>query len=242
MTFRLLAMIAIPFAVAVCPASAEPVRLTASDGVAVSGTFYPAARAKAVILLFHQAGSGKGEYATIAPHLAASGYDALAIDQRVGGSLFGRNETAARVSGKPSYAEAQRDLEAAFAWASKRDKPVILWGSSYSAALVFRVAAAHPGHIAAVLAFSPGEYLENPPSVATSAARVTVPVFVTSASDAGEIAAARAITAAVRSSTKTQYVPRAAVHGSSTLIASRNAAGAAANWAAVQAFLSKVAP
>lgn len=122
------ALLAIAGTAAAQPVAAriEPVQLTASDGVTVWGAFYAARRPRATILLFHQAGSGKGEYASIAPRLAAAGYDALAIDQRVGGSLFGRNETAARIKGKPGYAAAQRDLEAALAWGVRRGRPVIL--------------------------------------------------------------------------------------------------------------------
>ena len=52
-------------------AASEPVTLTAADGVKVYGTWYRAAQPKALILLFHQAGSGRGEYATIAPKLVA---------------------------------------------------------------------------------------------------------------------------------------------------------------------------
>lgn len=138
------------------PAAPRQIRLMANDGIPIAGTFHPAERPRATVLLFHQAGSGKGEYDTIAPRLAAIGFDALAIDQRVGGPMFGRNETAAQVKGQPNYVDAQRDLEAAFAWASRRGRPVVLWDSSYSAALVFRVAAHHPGKVAALLAFSPG--------------------------------------------------------------------------------------
>lgn len=241
--WRLIAAVGMVMTAAVpvaAPAAPRPVRLIASDGLAVAGTFHPAERPRATILLFHQAGSSKGEYATIAPRLAAMGFDALAIDQRVGGATFGRNETAVQVKGQPGYVDAQRDLEAAFAWAVRRGRPVILWGSSYSAALVFRVAAQHPGKVAALLAFSPGEYLETGPSVAAAAARVSVPVFITSARDAKEIAAARRILAAVASRAKTQHVPQGGVHGSSTLIAARNPRGAMANWAAVRAFLSRV--
>ncbi|MDB5708266.1 MAG: hypothetical protein JWL96_336, partial [Sphingomonas bacterium] len=39
-----------------------------------------------------------------------------------------------------------------------------------------------------------------------------------------------------------QYVPKAGVHGSSTLIATKDPKGAEDNWAAVMAFLKKVAP
>ncbi len=221
--------------------AAEPVTLTADDGLAVYGTYTPARTAKALVLLFHQAGSGRGEYATIAPRLAAQGFASLAIDQRVGGSLFGRNQTAAGVKGPATYADAERDLKAALAWANGKNLPVVLWGSSYSAALVFVLAAENPGKVAAVLAFSPGEYLGGDSRVRTAAARVSVPVFVTTAQDADEVAAARTILAAAPARTKVQFIPvRGGIHGSSTLIASRNRSGAPAVWQAISSFLDGV--
>ena len=220
------------------PAAAVSVTLTAADGVKVAGLHYRAPDPKAVILLFHQADSSKAEYATIAPRLVAAGYSALAIDQRSGGDVFGPNQTAAALGHSADYAEAQRDLEAALAWGKRQGAPVILWGSSYSAALVFRVAA-DPA-VKAVLAFSPGEYLGDGAPVAAAARRVKAPTFVTSASDPGEIAAAKTILAASPATTKRQHVPAQGVHGSSTLIPERNAIGAAANWDAVLAFLRSV--
>lgn len=215
-----------------------PITLTAADGVKVAGLYYRAPRPKALILLFHQADSSKAEYATIAPRLVAAGYNALAIDQRSGGDLFGPNETAAALGHSADYAEARRDLEAALTWAKKQGLPVILWGSSYSAALVFRVAA-DPA-VDAVLAFSPGEYLGDGAPVATAARKLKAPIFVTSASDAGEIAAAKAILDASPATAKKQHIPATGVHGSSTLIPDRNPAGAGANWDAVLAFLHDV--
>lgn len=214
--------------------------LRAADGVAIHGVLHAADEPRAVVLLFHQAGSGKGEYATIAPRLALAGYDSLAIDQRSGGDLFGRNETAAGLGREAGYLEAERDLEAALAWARKRKLPVILWGSSYSAALVFRVAARHPDDVKAVLAFSPGEYLGDRATVSAAAAKVRVPVFVTSAADAQEIAAARAILSASPAGVEVQQVPQHGVHGSSTLIAAKNPRGAEDNWRAVMAFLDRL--
>ncbi|OYY72654.1 alpha/beta hydrolase [Sphingomonas sp. 28-63-12] len=220
-----------------------PISLKAADGVTVYGTLYAAAHPKAVILLFHQAGSGKGEYATIAPRLVALGYSALAIDQRSGGDLFGPNQTAAAVIGQASYLDAKADLQAALDWAKPQGKPVLLWGSSYSSALVFLVAAENPGAVAALLSFSPGEYLGQPDLVSRNAAKLTIPVFVTSAKDAGEIAAARAIVDAVPGTGNIAAVPAiAGVHGSSTLIPARNPRGAEDNWRAVTAFLHQVAP
>ena len=231
-----------PQAVAI-GAKAGPVTLRAADGVTIFARHYPVAKPKALILLFHQAGSSKDEYATIAPRLNKDGYSALAIDQRSGGDLFGPNETAARAGGAPTYLDARQDLQAALDWAGRQGAPVIVWGSSYSSALVFLLAADNPGKVKAVLSFSPGEYLGTPDLVKQAAAKVSVPVFVTSAKDAREIEAARAILAAVPGTDKEQFVPSAGgVHGSSTLIEARDAAGAAENWTAVEAFLKRVAP
>jgi len=221
----------------------QDVTLTAADGTQVFGTYYRAAKPKALILLFHQAGSSRHEYDSIAPKLAAEGYDALAIDQRSGGTLYGPNATVDHLGRSADYQAAEADLQAALDWAGKQGRPVILWGSSYSAALVFRVAAANPGKVAAVLAFSPGEYLWSPNLVHEAAAKLTVPVFVTSAKDADEIGAARSILAAVSGQTKVQFVPATAgIHGASSLRSDRNAAGAADYWTAVDAFLHRVAP
>jgi len=221
----------------------EPVMLTAADGVKVYGTWYRAEHPKALILLFHQAGSGSGEYATIAPKLVAQGYSALAIDQRAGDGMFGENRTAKDLGREAGYLDAKPDLEAALAWARDKKLPVLLWGSSYSAALVFLVAAEHSGEVAGVLAFSPGEYLGTEGMVKAAAAKVQAPVFVTSAKDAKEIADARAIETAVPGTGNMLFVPqKGGVHGSSTLIPARNAAGAGENWDAVLAFLHRVAP
>jgi dienelactone hydrolase len=223
----------------VTPATLMTVK--ADDGVIVHGAFYQSPNPKALILLFHQAGSSKDEYASIAPRLVAAGYSALAIDQRSGGTLFGTNETAAALGHPADYLEARRDLEAALSWGERQKLPVILWGSSYSASLVFLVAAEHPNSARAVLAFSPGEYFDGPTTVRDRAAHVSAPIYLTSASDRGEIEAARIILAASPAKQKDQYVPRSGgVHGSSTLITDRNPSGAADNWRAVLAFLAQV--
>lgn len=230
--------------------SAAPaaVRLTARDGVVVFGRLYSAAHPKALILLFHQAGSSKDEYASIAPRLNREGYSALAIDQRSGGSLYGTNETAARAAPgtggneDAGYPAAEPDLQAALDWGMRRKLPLILWGSSYSAALVFDVAAQNPGKVTALLAFSPGEYMPDRHFVGRAAARLTIPVFIDSAAKPDEISAAKAIADAVPGGRASQYVPANGVHGSSTLIGTKNPQGVDENWKEVLAFLKRVAP
>jgi predicted alpha/beta hydrolase len=223
-------------------AGAEPVTLTAVDGVRVYGEFWPAANAKApLILAFHQAGSSLAEYAPLAPRLNKAGFSVLAIDQRSGGDEFSDNKTVAALGRSSSYDAALPDLEAALAWGRTKAQgaPVLVWGSSYSAALVFLLAARHPADIQGVLAFSPGEYLGTPGAVRKVAQTVRVPVFITQASDKDEVNASRAIFAAIPGAGKTLFVAKQGVHGSSTLRADRNAAGAEQNWAAVLVFLSK---
>ncbi len=216
-------------------ALAEAVTFQAADGVTVHGD-YRGDGAGPMIVLFHQAGSNLHEYDPIAPELNAAGFDTLAVDQRSGGQAYGAvNQTAKAAGG--DYLAAYADLEAALAWASAKQGGAIVWGSSYSAALVFRLAADHPGDVRAVLSFSPGEYFGDGHFVRDAAAGVTQPVFVSSASDAGEISAAQAIAAAVAGPV-TQLAPQRATHGSSALRSDQNPDGAAEVWASVNTFLA----
>lgn len=222
----------------------QPIELKAPDGVAVYGTYYPNASPKALILLFHQAGSSSAEYADIAPRLQREGFAALAIDQRNGGNLYGANRTMAAYSGKADYLGALPDLEAALAFGKAKGVPIALWGSSYSASLVFMLANAADAKdtVKALIAFSPGEYFTDKKMVEAAAKKVTVPVFVTSANTMEEEAEAKAIVSATPSTDRQQYIPRTGVHGSSTLNATKNPGGADENWRAVLAFLKRVFP
>jgi len=142
-------------------ARAEPITLKAADGVPVFGEVWlasdqPNGRKPPVIVAFHQAGSNHGEYSSIAPRLVAAGFTVLAIDQRAGGDLFGmHNRTVDTLGHSVDFDAALPDLEAALAWGRQTaaGAPVIAIGSSYSAALVFLLAAKHPGELAAILSF-----------------------------------------------------------------------------------------
>jgi dienelactone hydrolase len=223
----------------------RPVSFAASDGLNIHAVYYPGPSASApIILLFHQASSNYWEYAPIAPRLVSAGFSCLAIDQRSGDDMWGhKNETVAQLSHPAGYLDALPDLEAAFAWARKQDlsRKIIVWGSSYSSSLVFILAAKHPGEIAGLLAFSPGEYFDNNHLIRDAAAKVNIPVFVDSAKDDKEVEVARSIIDAVPDTKgKVQFVPQiAGVHGASTLRDDRNPRGAAENWAAVMDFLKQ---
>ena len=223
----------------------QTVTLSAQDGVKVFGTYYPAPNASApIILLFHQAGSNRWEYTPIATVLNSANFSALAIDSRHGGDMWGHeNETVAHLGHEGNYLESLVDLEAALAWARKQNpsRKVIVWGSSYSACLVFVLAAKHPGEIVGLLSFSPAEYFQNKSLVHDAATKINIPVFITSAKDNEEEESAHSIFD-VNADQKNSvlFVPKTAgVHGSSTLREDRNPRGAAENWSAVLAFLKQ---
>lgn len=143
------------------------------------------------ILLFHQAGFSRGEYREIAPRLNEMGFNVMAIDQRSGEAANGvKNETAARAKaqGKPTtYLDALQDMKDAIRYAKTnyvKDK-FIIWGSSYSAALVLKIAGDTPHVADGVLAFAPGEYFsrfgKSKAFITQSAQHISVPVFITSA-------------------------------------------------------------
>ncbi|MEL7487664.1 MAG: alpha/beta fold hydrolase [Pseudomonadota bacterium] len=142
-------------------ASAETVTTTAADGTTVYGETYfgELSEAAPVLSLFHQARSnGRGEYGPLTDWLNGLGYRVIAWDQRSGGSTFGAaNRTADGASGPKGFCDAYPDLEAALDYAKKTaaGAPVVVWGSSYSAALVFQLAANHPEDVAALVAASP---------------------------------------------------------------------------------------
>lgn len=225
------------------PATAQPVSFNAKDGVKIYGDFRLAdGRSRGTILLFHMAGSNKSEYTPLAPILNKAGFTTLAIDQRSGGDLWGDvNKTAAKAKGGSDFADVIPDLEAAIAYGiAHRTGPVAVWGSSYSSALVFVIAARHP-KVKALLAFSPAEYIQGY-SIEKEAAKLSIPVFITSAPDGGEISSGEALAKAVPDHRAVQYIPKNGVHGSSTLRTDEDPQGASENWKHVMACLDNAFP
>lgn len=197
------------------------------------------------IVLFHQAGWSRGEYREILPRLNSLGFNCLAVDQRSGGEVNGLvNETAKRASAtgkKTAYLDTLPDLEAALVWARKSHAKgkVIAWGSSYSASLVLWIAGEKPGMIDAVLAFAPGEYFtrDGKPEtwIADAAAKINVPVFITSAKK--ERPSWAPIFAAIPDGKKSSYLPETdGNHGSRALWTQFE--DSKGYWEAVTAFLS----
>ena len=200
--------------------SADDVLITADTYIAHTSEKTP------LIVLFHQAGSSRGEYNEIAPRLSQLGFNCIAVDLRSGEYSRGKdNETAIRASNaglSTNYADALPDLIAALQYTRKKYKhnKVIAWGSSYSASLVLKVAGDYPQLIDGVLAFSPGEYFSHLGKSKTwirdSAKNIKAPTFITSSKD--EADSWNVIYEAIPSKTKTSFIPATAGrHGSRAL-------------------------
>lgn len=170
----------------------ERITFKAKDGVTITADVHMAHPSTApFIILFHQAGWSRGEYLEIAPTLNRIGFNCMAVDLRSGNLVNGvRNETnqdAKRTMKETKYTDAEKDILASVKVAkeSYAKGKLILWGSSYSAALAMRYTGEHIDEVDGVLAFSPGEYFKSmgkPADYITqSASKISCPVFITSA-------------------------------------------------------------
>ncbi len=234
--------------------AAEPVAgnnslvFKSSDGLLINADRYTphSADTTPLIILFHQAGASRGEYNEIAPRLNQLGYNCIAVDLRSGEYSRGKdNETAIRASQQnlsTNYADALPDIIASLKYARKNypHSKIIAWGSSYSAALVLKVAGDYPQLVDGVIAFSPGEYFHHLGKSKTwirdSAKNIQVPTFITSSKkEAGDWST---IYGAINKNIKQAFIPESAgKHGSKALW--KKQADSEVYWKAVTSFLSQ---
>lgn len=170
-------------------AQSKTVEFSSKDGVTVTADLYQIENKDApYIILFHQAGYSRGEYLNIAPKLNKLGFNCMAIDQRSGKGVNGvENEThksAVLLNKKTKYPDAIPDVEAALKYVKNdlKASKIIIWGSSYSAALVLYLGSQFSEDIAGILSFSPGEYFTiEGNTIQSYASKIKDPVFITSA-------------------------------------------------------------
>ncbi len=192
-----------------------------------------------IALLFHQAGSNVMEYEPVISTFHVAGFDTLTIDQRSGGTLWGvDNMTVKGLGGSTEYADAYPDLEAALNYAVKRKyKTIILVGSSYSASLAIVLASKSPENVAAVAAFSPGEYFPDKSWIKNAASKLKVPLYITGAGN--EVKRVEEVIVKAGKNDVTYYAPLSAVHGVSTLRKDKNPDGYKANLEHFSRFLKR---
>lgn len=143
-------------------AYAEKVYFSSKDGLRITAEYYKIhPDTVPLIVLFHQAGWSRGEYLEIAPRLNQMGFNCLAVNLRSGKIVNDvDNETfleAKKRMKETNYISSEIDILSAVDYALNiAGGKIILWGSSYSASLVLKVAGQRKdNNIDAVMAFSP---------------------------------------------------------------------------------------
>lgn len=216
------------------------------DGVEIIGDLFISAEKSPVILLFHQGGSnGRAEYESIIPRLLGMDCNVLSIDQRVGGQIYGKyNRTVANLSTNEfSYCDALPELLGAldFLNGTQLTGPRILWGSSYSAALVIQLASNSRLKIDRALAFSPST---NPTAMKGCHpnqyfAVVQIPLLVLRPQSEMSERSIVQFEAATQHGHQV-YIAENGTHGSSMLVQERVTGDISKNWEIVESFLTKI--
>ncbi len=171
---------------------AEKITFPSLDEVTITADLYLSNNKDApFIILYHQAYSSRGEYEGIAPKLVEMGFNCMAIDQRSRNHFgYTGNETmrsAADLEKPMYYTDAIPDLISSFKHVEKNyaNGKILIWGSSYSAALSLRLAVENVEKVDGVLSFSPGEYFEklgkSKTFITENVEDLNCPVFITSA-------------------------------------------------------------
>ncbi len=226
------------------PNRREVVIATSADGD-IYADEYMIAEENPTILLFHQGGgSARGEYGFLIPYLLELEYNVIAPDLYGGGDRFGEPNRTMAARPEPvdfSFCDAEPGVVAVLEYGRTRGQgPIVLWGSSYSAALVVTVGAKQPENIAAVLAFSAagGEPMTGcrPES---SADKLTMPTLVVRPRTEMEIDSVREQMEALQRAGLQSYVTATGSHGSSVLNSTRTGEGSEAARVHALEFLAR---
>ncbi|MDG5491988.1 lysophospholipase [Psychroserpens sp. SPM9] len=221
----------------------KTVEFVASDGLIINGNLYEVDKQKPIVLLCHQAGYNRIEYADIAPRLNALGYNCLAIDLRSGGTFAGEpnttNQRAIEQGLNSEMIDAQQDVTAAVAFLNQLYKQkVIVWGSSFSSSLALLESRNNP-KIKAIIGFSPGDYFgDKAPSLATVFSKIDIPFWVSSSKQEAEVL--KTLIGDLKLKKKQQqFIPESnGFHGSRALWTGQK--GAEDYWASVIEFLREL--
>lgn len=140
----------------------KTIKFPSQDGIKITADIYEVDINNPYILLLHQDKSSRGEFKDIAKRLLKLNYNCLAIDMRSGEEanyVYNETNSQARARGlNLDYLSSEQDVLAAVEFLDRKSqKKMVIIGSSFSASLALKVAK-DDDRIAAVAAFTPGEY------------------------------------------------------------------------------------
>ena len=162
----------------------KTITFTAVDGLEITADEYIVDPFKPYVLLFHEQGSSRGEFSTIATRLNKLEFNCLAVDLRNGGKYdYVSNETVKQLREKhleSDFNGIEQDMLAAIQYVQgKSNLPVVLFGSGANGSLSLKVALSDT-LVRAVVALSPGEYFMPEVKIQEVIAPLEKPVFITS--------------------------------------------------------------
>jgi pimeloyl-ACP methyl ester carboxylesterase len=162
----------------------KTVTFTSLDGLEITADEYLIDPFKPYVLLFHEQGSSRGEFSTIARRLNKLEYNCLAVDLRNGGNgNFVSNETAKQLREmhlESGINDIEQDMLAAIRYINKKSNlPVVLFGSGSNGSLSLKIALSD-SLVRAVVAVSPGEYFMPEIKIQETISALEKPVFITS--------------------------------------------------------------
>jgi dienelactone hydrolase len=212
------------------------------DGLTITADLYETKPSDPYLVLFHQARFSRGEYKETAERFVKLGYNCLAVDLRSGDEVnFVKNNTAEAAREKSlstEYFDAKQDMQAAIEYAFKLSKkPVVIFGSSYSASLSLLLAKENT-HVKAVIAFSPGEYFNKENMIRDAIQGLSKPIFA--ASSASEFPYMKEMLSKVKTLNLTMFKPAKGngEHGSKALW--QNNPDSSEYWLSLMLFFSQI--
>lgn len=139
----------------------QQVVFSARDSVKVFCDEYFASKKAPIILLCHDRGCSRGEYAGTVEKIRALGYNCIAFDHRDGDSCNGVvNQTRINALKGTSGSDGESDIEdALFYFNHKYGKKLIVMGSGYAASVILKLAKKDNSKIKALICYSPVESL-----------------------------------------------------------------------------------
>ncbi len=215
----------------------KKISIPTSNNYAVVGDLYDIGANNPIIILCHQAGYNKYEYADIAPKLNNMGFNCLAVDLSGGGTFAAHfNETSENrvASGQGSSRTLiSNEIEATINYLAKKyTTEIIVWGSSYSASLA-ATTAANNDKVSAFIAFS-----ALSPSLASVLPGIEKPFFMTASKAEGSDLKAL-LKDTTLGSNQILFIPSGAgAHGSKAIW--NGAEDANEYWVAIRSFLNTI--
>ena len=160
----------------------EEISFQSNDSLELTADLYFLADTLPYIILLHEQGSSRGEFASLAGRFQKMNYNCLAVDIRNGGSAnFISNETVRRtrhgdyIMGRESV---ENDIRAAVDYAfTTSGKAVVLLGAGATGSLCLKIST-EMDEVKGVIALSPGEFYAPFLSIQDTISNLQKPVFV----------------------------------------------------------------